>query len=354
MNLYDYVEKYKDISFEEKGFNEIENLVFSSLSYLDYEGIVSNTKKEISLKEAGNQYLKKYEYKDIFRLGIATKQAYKLLKKIVNTTRYSDILLSDYQYFGNNEVQFCAMKFKMNKQFIYISFEGTDHLISGWKEDFQLSYQFPVESQKYAIEYMNRHIRLLDRNIIVGGHSKGGNLALVASMYCQFLIRRKIKKIYSNDGPGLREEQIKSKNYQAIQNKLYQIIPNYSVVGLLLNQKDIDKIVLSTHKSILSHSMFTWKIKDDMLIEAPLSEISKRLKKSITIWLSNHNDDQRKKMIQTVFEALSLSGIHTLSDFISIKHAIKIIQAMKSIDLETKELMIHFLEFNISYMIKPK
>lgn len=352
MNLYDYVDKYKDISFDEKNFNDIENMIFSSLSYLDYESIVSNYKKEITLKEAGEKYLKKYKYKDIFKLGIATKQAYKLLKKIVNTPRYSNVLLSDYQYFGNKEVQFCAMKFKIKNHITYIAFEGTDHLLSGWREDFELAYLFPTKSQKYAIEYLNHHISLLDKNVIVGGHSKGGNLALVASMYCHFYIKRKIKRVYSNDAPGLKEEQFNSKYYHSIMPKLYQIIPNYSVVGLLLSQKEMDKIVMSTHKSFLSHSMFTWKIEEDKLIEAPLSKISKKFQKSINIWLSKHDDLDREKMINTVFNALEESGIDTLNDFVNIKNAISIVQKMKSIDIQTKDLILDFLKFNISYMIK--
>ena len=36
MDIYEYVDKYGDYTFEEKKFNEIDNLVFCSLSYLDF------------------------------------------------------------------------------------------------------------------------------------------------------------------------------------------------------------------------------------------------------------------------------------------------------------------------------
>ena len=41
-NLFDYVLQYGDLSFEEKEFNEVDNLVFCLISYLERDKLSSN------------------------------------------------------------------------------------------------------------------------------------------------------------------------------------------------------------------------------------------------------------------------------------------------------------------------
>ena len=47
------------------------------------------------------------------------------------------------------------MTFNITKNLSYIAFEGTDQLISGWKEDLKMAYKFPVLAHEYAINYIN-------------------------------------------------------------------------------------------------------------------------------------------------------------------------------------------------------
>lgn len=352
-NIMGYIDKYKDKIFEEESFNEIDNLVFSSLTYLNFDGIVSNQKKFITLEIAGKIYLGRYTLRDIKKYGIPQMEAYNILKKIVDSSRYKDVLIYNYTYIADSDKQFGAMSFKINKNLIYIAFEGTDHLLSGWKEDFQMSYEFPVPAQEYAIKYLNNTIRLFDKNIIVGGHSKGGNLALVSSMYCKSILRRKIKVIYNNDGQGLRKEQIESKKYKKIEERHIHIIPNYSYVGILL-RNDKYKVIKSSRKDILSHSILSWMIEDNKLIETKMSNISKKLQKSMNLWLDNHNDEERKKMITTIFNTLEDSGIYYTRDLIDIRKSINVIKKLKDIDDETKKIIVSLLQFNLNYLLHNK
>ena len=39
-DIFDYIEKYGDKSFEEKKFNEIDNVIFSQIVYNDFGSIV--------------------------------------------------------------------------------------------------------------------------------------------------------------------------------------------------------------------------------------------------------------------------------------------------------------------------
>lgn len=352
MNLYDYIDLYGEISFLEKGVNDVENIIFASLAYLDFNKIVPSNEQQIRLQDASTLYFLSHSYESVSKEGIIQKQGYRFLKQLSLKKRYQSVLMSYYIYEGDAEKQFSALRFDFPNQQIYISYEGTDDLISGWREDFELSYQFPTKSQECAIRYLNNIIQVEDENIMVGGHSKGGNLALIASMYAKSWIQRKIIKIYNNDGPGILEEQFYSKDYLQIKNKLTHIIPNFSVVGILLFHDHDYMVVKSSKHDLLAHSLFTWQIKKDHFVLTNLSKVSQKLERSIAIWLSNHDRVQRKKMITSIFQALDDSGITILSDFLQVKKAIRIIKKIKEIDSETKNLFYHFLKFNIQYLLK--
>ena len=309
-----YIKEYGDKTFNEEKINEIDNVILSSIVYLNFDGIVPKNKKSISLCEAGNIFLYKYNYFDVSKLGIAQKVSYKILKQIVNTKRYKDIQMYNYKYIWDTDTQFGAVCFKVKKKFIYVAFEGTDNLLSGWKEDFQMAYEFPVPSQKLAVKYLNENIKLFDKNIIVGGHSKGGNLALVSSMYCKNRINKKIKQIYSNDGPGLKKEQIESENYSKIRDRLIHLVPNYSYVGVLL-RNDKFTVIKTNRKDFMAHAVSSWQVNKNEFIRENLSSISDSFRKSLLKWLDEHDLNQREKMISTVFKTLEESGIKNLNDF---------------------------------------
>ena len=126
-----YVRDYGNKTFFEEPFNEIDNVVFSSLIYLNYEDIVPENRKYIRLEEAGIKYLEKYSYFEISKLGIAQKVSYQLLKQVINTVRYKDVLMYNFKYIADSDRQFGAVCFKVKKNFIYVAFEGTDNLLSG-------------------------------------------------------------------------------------------------------------------------------------------------------------------------------------------------------------------------------
>lgn len=349
-NLLKYIKKYKNVTFEEEKFNEVDNLILSELTYLNFDGIIPTDKNTITFDKAIKKYLKQYTYKETKKEGIAQKDAYKTIKLLINSKRYKDILIYNYIYVGNKEMQFSAMVYKYKKAFTYIAFEGTDDLLIGWKEDFNIAYMFPTVSQKAAIDYLNRSMSLFDKNVIIGGHSKGGNLALVAGMYCKPLKRLKIKKIYNNDGPGLRLKEMNSKEYQKIKERYIHIVPNYSYFGVLL-RNDKYKVVKSSRKDILAHSVLTWQIKDTELATTSLSRVSKNLEKGVITWLDKHNDNQRKRVIDSIFKAVEDLGIDKLSSIAKIKNITRVVKNIKNIDQETKDLAIDFIKFNTNYII---
>lgn len=343
MNIIEYIEKYKNKSFEEEIFNEVDNVVLSMLSYLNFENLIDGNNK---IKKIGKKFLQTCTYKEISKLGIAQKDAYNCLTKVVNTKRYENIEMLDYVYIGTKKEQFSAITFKIKKDLLYIAFEGTDNLISGWKEDFQLAYMYPVLSQIHAINYLNKTVKYFGPKIIVGGHSKGGNLALISALEINKLKQHKIIKIYNNDGPGLRKKEFQSKKYSKIKNKYIHIIPQNSVIGIMLRNEKYE-VVKTNRKTIMSHYPISWVIEENKFKKASLRLKSKNLEKNVLEWLDNHNDYERKKMIDNTFKIFEICEIDDTRNLRKIKNITKVINEIRNIDEETKQLAQDFIKQSI-------
>lgn len=338
-NIFNYLKKYGNKTFNEEKFNEIDNIVFSLLTYLNYSDIDVNGN---TIEVVGKTYLEKHSYKEISKYGLSIKDAYKVLEQIIKLKRYKDIIMEDYININNN-MQFSAVTFKITNKLIYISFEGTDQYISSWRESFNMLASFIVLSHNEAIKYINKHIKLFGPKVIVGGHSKGGNLALYASLYLKKYKLFKIKKIYNNDGPGLRKKEFKSLKYKLIKNKYVHIIPQNSVVGILL-RSDKYRVIKSKRVSFFSHSMTTWCIKDKEFITSTLSNKHKKLEKRIINWVDTHTDLERKKTIDTIFDVIEKNEIDDTMTLMKLSSIIKIIKDLNQVDEEAKKLTIEFLK----------
>ena len=338
MNIFDYVQKYGHLTFKEKEFNDIDNLVFCSLSYLNFTDTSININNH-TIEYIGREFLSLYTFKEIKKLGIPQKNGYLLLQSVINTRRYKNIVVHDYVYTVDENKQFCAMMFRINKDTEYMCFEGTDETVVGWKEDFELSYKFPIPSQVSAIKYANKHIKMHGPNIIIGGHSKGGNLALVAAMYTRQYKQFRVKKVYSNDGPGLRKKEFMSGQYRRIKRKYTHIVPNNSMVGIIL-RNDIYNVVKSNRRGLLGHAIASWQIEDDHLVESKLSDSSIKLEQNIISWLENHTDKEKKYIVESVFGIFEEASVKKFIELDNLTNIKKVINNAKNIDKTTKDLLI--------------
>lgn len=349
--IINYIKEKGKFTFDKLEFNEVDNLIFSAISYVPFDITLFKDNKSYLLGELANIYFKKNDKKTISNNILAIRQGIKVFEKIKDTERYKNLKVYNYEYIGNDEMQFGAICIDIDKFTTYISFEGTDQLISGWKEDFQMSYNFPVPSQKKAIDYLNKSAKYVKKKIILGGHSKGGNLALVSAMYSNFLIKNKIIKIYNNDGPGLRKKEFNSLKYKSIKHKLINIIPNYSFVGLMLKQDTNYKVIDSTSNGLLSHDLCTWKVDDNSFLPTELSIISRELETGMTIWLDKYNDKEREMFVEALFDVCERAGIDDLLDIKNdiFSSTLKLIRETKNIDDRTKEIVLDFFRFLLKF-----
>ena len=312
MDIYKYIDEYGIYSFEEEEFNEIDAVIFSYLSYATLDKIFIDRKK-CTMQEAGRIHLGYSKGKD--NNIIAVKGGNNILHYIKDTKRYKDCILYNYKYIGNSETQFGVVSIEYQKNKVFVSFEGTNQLFSGWIEDFMLSYQCPTISHELAINYINKKFIFQKKEIILGGHSKGGNLALIAGMYSKRYVKKKITKIYGMDSPGLLEEQLLSEEYQSIKDRYIHIIPNYSIIGVMLKTEK-DYVIQSKKKGIIAHDIFNWNIENNHFIRDNLSVFSIESRKQFDEWIKKYNKEDKLEFINNLNEIITNTKIN---DFLEIK-----------------------------------
>jgi hypothetical protein len=341
--LLDYVEENGTKSFEEKPYNEIDSLVLGIISYLDLGGIIPKDKNKVTMNYAINKFFKRHvnDEKAKYR-GTGLKSAYNIICTLRKSIRYKDLLLYNYDYQFHDDLQFSALCIDIDNKTTFISFEGTDDLVSGWREDCEAAYMFPTNSQQLAIDYVNKHIEIFsNRKYIIGGHSKGGNLALVAGMYANILAKMKIIKIYSFDGPGLRKMELDSYQYKSVRKRFEHIIPEYSIVGLFMRNDGNYRVVKSVKKGLLAHDANNWVVDEDSLVAGKLDYNSINLDKELKKWLDQYSLEERKEFVDQIFDIFDRLGI---KDFCEVKanmipKMIKIIGSLPSLDKKARKMM---------------
>ena len=252
MNIYDYIKWRGDVPMSQSPFNVLDSLLLTQLPYLDWSKVV--TGKPVTLGEA-------CEFLRLNKSGSQIEaERYELAKLASLTLRFRDIRIIDYTNIlsQKKELQFCAMFFQLPDRTYYIAFEGTEHNLIGWKENFNMTYMCPTAGQKAALDYLNRRMSPL-RSFHLGGHSKGGNLAFYAAVMCSR--PNKIIEAHSFDGPGFSNDFLSKPEYLAMSFRLTTWIPQSSVIGRLLNSNNQTYIVKSTGDSMLfQHNVISWEV----------------------------------------------------------------------------------------------
>lgn len=340
--IKEYLKYYKDTSFDDYKFNEIDNILFSEFSYINWDNIVPKNSSKIRLDYAIKIYLSNLNETYKKSLSSFMKSNIENLKIIQNSARYKNCFLSNYINEVNDKTQFGALCIHFNNNEVYISFKGTDSTLIGWKEDLALSYQFPTYAQKHSIEYLNNVITRHDNIIYIGGHSKGGNLAMTAYMYASTKIKNKVKKVFNNDGPGFKSKEYNSPFYKEMISKLIMIIPENSIVGILLNNSNTFKVVKSSFNGPYEHDCNSWECFGSFLIEGKLSTISIKLKERIDKVLNTYDDIKKEEIINTFFEILQKAEIKNFSNLSSIEwnQIVGIIKGFNGLDNTTRNLFL--------------
>ena len=342
-NIFDYLDWRGDLSFDMDGFNEVDNLILSVISYVDFSNVVPSEPNNggITLKEAERRLTELNRADQDLGL-IVPDQICEFMKHAASSKRFSEILLYSYVDKIDEELgmQFSAITFGLPDKTLFIAFRGTDDTLVGWKENFNMSFASPVPAQVSAADYLVDTALSKHGKIRVGGHSKGGNLAIWATVNAPSRIQRRIIAAYNNDGPGFEERITERPEYIAVSDRLFTLVPESSVVGMLLEHTESYSIVKSSQNALWQHDPFSWEIRGREFIKATeLSSFSKRTDKVLTEWITSMSAEERRRATDALFEVLESTGAKTLSDINSgkLKNIGAMIKSLNSVDKYTKD-----------------
>ena len=351
-NLLDYLDWRGDLTLEQSPFNEVDNLILAELSFVDFKEIVPapGEGESVNLREAAEAFFAKFPAGEKIDMGVLVPAAIPdMLRKMADSRRFGDMRLNcfvDHLDVGRGE-QFAALAIETGDKTLYLSFRGTDDTLAGWKEDFELACMPEVPAQKKALDYVRDAAKQFPRKKLrLGGHSKGGNLAVYAGVFCPESVQRRIIAVWSNDGPGFHTDLLDLPEHRRIAERIYSIVPKSSVVGMLLEHEEDYTVVDSDQLGFMQHDGFSWQVMGDHFVT--LRQVTRQAHLSdqeLRKWVHGLSVEQREVFVNAMFDVLTASGAVTLTDLKddSFKAVGAIIKAMKDLDKETRDGLWDFL-----------
>ncbi len=343
--LFEYVDWRGDISFSELGVCEVDNLIFSQICYVDFKRMVpaSLGAKPVGFLSAARRYMNAHKEKgDATNLGmIMPPEIISMMIKAARSVRFGETQLVGYvnRISDDEQKQFSAITFLLGEDAMFVAFRGTDDTLVGWKESFNMSFLCPVPAQTEAVLYLENAARSFpERKIYVGGHSKGGNLAVWAAVKCKKEVNGRIVTVYSNDGPGFNSEFIASEEYAYTRDRIRTLVPQSSIVGMLLEHEEHYEVVESSYTGILQHNSFSWGVKGGRFIHLDtVDDESKKIDRTLKEWLSEMTNEERREFFDTLYEILSSTHAKTLSELNADKLAL--IKVWNTLDAQSKKVV---------------
>ena len=321
-NFIDYVKANAGQSFEDLPLNEVDIACLNELGYLPLGEWLQQphlTRDSLCLKD----FLDKEALLHFKHDFLVTKERLVLLEILLSSQRFADLSLS---YYANEispefERQFAAMVLSLpSLEHTQVIFRGTDDSLIGWQEDFRMTYMREIPAQRMASRYLADFLKDFDGQVVVSGHSKGGNLAVYASSHLLSSHQEKISAVYMFDAPGLHPSVLASFGYGNIQSKILAIRPKESIVGVMLTTGVEAKIVDSVSFGINQHNVANWQLDLHLgqFIEVSKgTDFSLALEKTFKTWNEELSSQELKIFFDTFFNLFMDNGIDSLNDFSS-------------------------------------
>ena len=317
MVLLDYLKWRNDVSLSVASFNDIDNVILSCLSYIDFGELFSEHNRMYSIEDVFKIFCEKHSFEKVRETKEFLERVPLLFEDMVVGDRFKGTKIGYYKDVLEKDTikQFAAVVFFLPDGTNYVSFRGTDSTITGWKEDFLMSCSSDTEGAKEAVCYLNDVANFIEGDLILGGHSKGGNFAMYASIFCDEEVKERLTKVYNNDGPGFRDEIINTDEYKKAVPKICNIIPQTSIIGQLLSNYGKYTIIKSNATGIFQHDALTWEPTKDRFISSELDDFSRFVKVALGTWLKELDDETRQSVVSTVFSMIEETEAETFKEF---------------------------------------
>ncbi len=345
--ILDYLREYGDYSLAEKPFCDVDSLVISQLSYLKFDGIVPGPGEvcaPISLEDIAAHE----DYDRLYADERYRKDNTALFTGVLHSRRFGGMRLWNYVNLiePEKESQFSAVVCGIPGGLPYVVFRGTDENIVGWKEDLNLAFSEPVPGQLHSVPYLEQAAQTIEGSFYVGGHSKGGNLAVYASMHCSAPVRKRIERIYDHDGPGFRPEVKEQGAWQEVEGKIHKTVPRSSLVGMLLYTEGDYRVVESKTLGLAQHNPYTWLVKEgDFRIVDEIRPGRQFIDRTLNEWILSLDQAQMHIFVDTLYGVVQASETDNLIDFSAhwFQSLQKIGRAIGEVDEETAGVVMQIM-----------
>ena len=348
--LFDYLERVGKYNFDEVNFSIIDSLILTNLSYYHFNFMKDKLNETLTIEEASHIY---FMYSELTKLADPNTRRNHFLEVLATTKRFRNLKIFNYQneISTKKEKQFSAISIKLNKDTVYVSFRGTDLTLVGWKEDFNMCYLNKIPSQVSAKNYIENPIYNKYKNIYIGGHSKGGNLAMYSALNANIDLQNKIKNVFNFDGPGFPKLEINEEK-EGIYKKIIMIVPSMSIIGMIFNDINGIYVIESSARGLEQHDLFSWVITDENKFNygTYLSNKSKGLNKAFNTYMTKLPLKERKEFINICYFLIENNNAKDLLEFRNnlMKSYFEILKNYNKLDSKEKDL----LKKHIRYLIK--
>ncbi len=327
-DLFAYLQWRGDLPLTQVPLNCVDSLILSTLAYLRFDGIVAeDLTNPLPLPEAAEIFAALPDLENRIR----SKLDPALLEAAAAAPRFREIRLAFYRslFLPEAETQFAALAYLLPDGSAYLAYRGTDATLVGWKEDFNMSFQDFVPSQQRAVQYADEFTAMSSAPLWLGGHSKGGNLAVFAAAKCAAQAR--ILGVFSNDGPGFSDYLINDPGYLAIVPKVHTFIPESSIIGRLLDHREHYRVIQSSQTGWMQHDPYSWEVlAGDFIDGEDVSSETKFMDKTIRHWLENIDREERGKFVDAVYALVSANGAEKVRQLRQPKAIVSFFRALKA------------------------
>ena len=340
--MFDYIRWRGDLTFTQDPPNSVDALIFSSLAYIQYGGRVeAEPNTPIYLRTAAEEYFALSDHEERIRV----RNDLDLLHAAAASTRFGFTKLYLYRdvLIPEQETQFAAMTFLLDDGSAFLAFRGTDYSLTGWKEDFNMSFQQTVPAQRLAVRYTREVAAEYPAPLRLGGHSKGGNLAVFAAARSSPMIQQQILEVYNNDGPGFTQYMMGDPGYLAMVPRIKTYIPQSSVIGMMLEHEEPYTVIKSKSVSLLQHDPYSWELVGREFEQMQeVTENSQFLDATIKTWFAEMTNQERNQLVDVMFTLLDTGSIDNVLDIFHPKNTLKYLKTLSTDDNMRKILSAEF------------
>ena len=336
-NVFDYLDWRGDLTLDLVPLCDVDALVLSRLSYLPLDGLVPP--EGATVGALMRQLL-------AAQPPLLLPEDGRFIPALAASQRFCEMRIMDYvnQIDLESQTQFAAITVALGDGRHFVAFRGTDGTLVGWKEDFNMAFTCPVPAQRLAARYAASAMLRFPGEFLLGGHSKGGNLAVYAAAFCPAALQERIAAVYNNDGPGFDADVIALPGYQRICARVQTFVPQSSIVGMLLEHEEAYTIIHSTGDGFGQHNLYTWEVLRDRFVTLEtVTNGSRFLDRTLKQWLAGLEPEQRERTIDTVYHMLCETNAETLHELKEnrFSRALALLRSAKGLDEDTRKLLVN-------------